>query len=190
VVLGYPGSGLADSVRALHDAREIGQAATLMNTLTITGLSHIFCGDYAGAGRLVDELVGLSDEKGAAFWKTVGLLLRGCLFTLTGRSAEAVQIIAAGLAAFRSTGATLFVPGFLSYLAKAYADTGQFESARRCVGEAMKAIGTTGESWFEAEAHRIAGEIELMQSEPDAAQVGVIGGSLWIAEDLGCCASG
>ena len=33
--------------------------------------------------------------------------------------------------------------------------------ASRCIGEAMTLVETTKETWFEAEVHRIAGEIAL-----------------------------
>jgi predicted ATPase len=39
-----------------------------------------------------------------------------------------------------------------------------------CLSEAMTAIERTGETWFEAEVNRIAGEIVLMTSDPDAAK--------------------
>ena len=58
----------------------------------------------------------------------------------------------------------------LSYLARAHAELGQFDDAWRCIGEAMTAMETTKERWFEAEVHRIAGEIALMSPEPDAAK--------------------
>ena len=45
----------------------------------------------------------------------------------------------------------------LSYLARAYAELGQFDDAWRCIGEAMTAMETTKERWFEAEVNRIAG---------------------------------
>ena len=44
------------------------------------------------------------------------------------------------------------------------------EDAWRCVGEAMTAVATTNEKWFEAEVHRIAGDIALLSPEPDAAK--------------------
>ena len=55
----------------------------------------------------------------------------------------------------------MWLPLFLSYLAKAYAELGQFDDAWRCIGEAMTAMETTKERWCEAEVHRIAGEIAL-----------------------------
>ena len=51
-----------------------------------------------------------------------------------------------------------------------YAEAGKFEDARRCIDEAMTAVETTKERWFEAEVHRIAGEIALMGPGPDAAK--------------------
>ena len=62
------------------------------------------------------------------------------------------------------------LPLHLSYLARAYADLGQFDDAWRCIGEAMTALETTKETWCEAEVNRIAGEIALMSPEPDAAK--------------------
>jgi predicted ATPase len=52
----------------------------------------------------------------------------------------------------------------------AYAELGQFDDARRCIGEAMTAVETTKERWWEAEVHRTAGEIALKSPEPDAAK--------------------
>jgi predicted ATPase len=58
----------------------------------------------------------------------------------------------------------------LSYLTKAQAELGQFDDARRCIGEAMTAVETTKEKWCEAEVHRMTGEIALMSDHPDAAK--------------------
>ena len=46
-------------------------------------------------------------------------------------------------------------------------DLGQFDDARRSVGEAITAAEATGERWFDAEAHRIAGLIELLSPQHD-----------------------
>jgi hypothetical protein len=54
---------------------------------------------------------------------------------------------------------------WVSYLAEAHADLGQLDEAWRCIDEAMSAIETTKERWFEAETNRIAGEIALKSLE-------------------------
>ena len=71
-VLGYPEAALADADHALKDAREIGQAGTLMYALHFTEFSHFFCGNYAAANVGADELAALADEKGALLWKATG----------------------------------------------------------------------------------------------------------------------
>ena len=169
-MLGYPEAALADADHALKDAREIGQAATLMYALCHASLTHICCGNYAAANAQVDELVALADEKGALFWKALGMMDQGSLLALTGKASDAVQMITSGITAWRSTGSTVWMPLYLSYLARAYAELGQFDDAWRCIGEAMTAVETTKERWCEAEVHRIAGEIALMSPEPDAAK--------------------
>ena len=73
-MLGYPEAALGDTEQALEDAREIGQAATLMYALGHHVLTHILCGNYAAANALSDELVALADEKGALFWKAFGMM--------------------------------------------------------------------------------------------------------------------
>ena len=98
------------------------------------------------------------------------MIFQGCVLGLTGRAADAVHMITAGLAAARSIGATFFEPLHLSYLARAHAELGQFDDALRCMGEAMTAVETTGEKLWEAEVYRTAGEIALKSSEPDTAK--------------------
>jgi predicted ATPase len=167
-LLGYPEAALADAHHALKDAREIGQAAELMHALVFTSLARIHCGDYQAVGVVLDELAALADEKAALFWRAHGMSLQGCLLALTNKTSNAVQMLTSGIAEWRSTGATVLVPLFLSHLSRAYAELGQFDDAWRCVGEAMTVAETTKERWFEAEVHRIAGEIALLSPEPDA----------------------
>jgi predicted ATPase len=112
----------------------------------------------------------LADEKGAMLWKAAGMLNQGWISALTGNASNAVHMITSGVAAWRSTGATLWVPSYLPFLARANAELGQFDDAWRCIGEAMAAMETTGETWCEAEVNRIAGEIALRSPEPDAAK--------------------
>ena len=169
-MLGYPDAALADIDQAIKDARDTGQAATLMHALNFTLHPLIHCGNYAAANALLDELVALAEEKGASFWKAFVIVFQGWLLALTGNAAKAVQMITSGIAALRSTGATLWLPLYLSFLARAHAEVGQFNDAYRCIGEAMAAVETTKETWCEAEVHRVAGEIALMSPEPDAAK--------------------
>jgi predicted ATPase len=163
--LGYPDAALADADQALKDAREIGQATSLMFALG-TPLAMLV-GNYATAMKHCDELIALANEKGALYWKAIGLLNRGNALALSGKASDALETMVPGINAWRSTGATIWMPLWLSHLARSYAVLGQFDDARRCISEAMKAIETTKEKFYEAEVSRIAGQIVLKSPVPD-----------------------
>jgi predicted ATPase len=167
---GYPDAALADADQALKDAREIGQATSLMFALGIPLAMLVQCGNYATATKHCDELIALANEKGALYWKAIGMVNQGNALALTGRASDSLHGIISGIDAYRSAGSTAFMPFWLSYLARAYAVVHQFDDARRCISEAMKVIETTRERSCEAETHRIAGKIALKLPEPDAAK--------------------
>jgi predicted ATPase/class 3 adenylate cyclase len=170
-LLGYPEAALADLAQALKNGREIGQATTLMYALLHTTMFvHIPCGSYASATPALEEVIALADEKGAPFVKALAMLNRSWILSLTGKASEAIQMFTSWIGAYRSTGATIYMPLHLSLLARANAELGQFDDAWRYMDEAMVAIETTNERWFEAEAIRIAGQITLLSSEPNAAK--------------------
>jgi predicted ATPase/class 3 adenylate cyclase len=166
---GFPEAARNDIERALKDAREFGQAATLMYALRSAPLLYLLRGDYATAAAQAQELAELAEEKGASMWKAAAMVDQGFVLALTGNASDAIQMILSGIAAWRAVGSTLNIPLFLLYLVKAYAELGQFEQARRSIRDAMAAIETSKERLWEAEVHRTAGEIVLM-SPPDAAK--------------------
>jgi predicted ATPase len=166
-ILGYPQAALADADRMLKDARDIGQAADLMHALYFASDRLILCGKYRAANALLDEVVALANEKGALFWKALAMSNQGWLFALTGNAADAIKLLASGITAYRSTGSRVGIPQSLSYLARAYAELGQFDDAWRLIGEAATAIETSNEKWYEADIHRMAGEIAMKSPATD-----------------------
>ena len=168
-LLGYPQDALADALRALEIARESGHSGTLIYVLNFSIFPHISCGSFVVANALIDEFVPLKDQIGSVSWGGWGTVQRGCVLALTGKVTEAVQNVASGIAEMRSTWNTMWMPLFLSHLAKAKAEIGQFDDASTIIDEATAVVKTTKESWYEAEINRVAGEIALLGTEPDAA---------------------
>ena len=89
---------------------------------------------------------------------------------MNDNAAAALQSYIYGFNALRQTKQTVYLPWYLSGLARTYAKLGQFDDAWRCIGEAMTAAETTKEKWYEAEIHRSAGEIALLSPERHAAK--------------------
>jgi predicted ATPase len=169
-MLGYPKMALADADHALEDAREGGHAGTLMYAQLHTSFTNILCAKYAAANAQSNDVVRLADEKGAALWKALGTMGKGCVLALSGKAPEAIQMITSGITTYRSTGSRVYLPFCLLHLSRAHAELDQFDDAWRCISEALTAVKTTKERWSEAEINRIAGEIALLLPEPDAAK--------------------
>jgi len=71
-----------------------------------------------------------------------------------------------GIAAWRATGAAAAVPFYLSPLAEAYGDEGRTDEAHHRLREALVLVENTGERFWEAELHRLQGELHMGQTTP------------------------
>src|SRR5262249_50187528 len=145
-LLGYPDTALADTDRAINTARGLGQAASLMFAIHHVSLTHLQAGNYAATQADADELLALSDDKDASFWRSLAIVMRGCLLTLRGDNSPGIQTITQGIAALRSTAATAFLPLYLPFLATAHQRLNQFDEAWHVIDEAMTMVKTSKES--------------------------------------------
>jgi predicted ATPase len=166
-MLGHADAATLDVEHALRDARETGHASTSMFALCHAALARILLRDTVGAATLADEAVVMAEEKGSLYWKSYGLLLRGCVLAENGKASDAANLIVSAITAMRSTGATAYRPWYMAVLAEVHAALGEFDEARRCIAEALAITGETGERWYESEIHRIAGEISLATAGAD-----------------------
>jgi predicted ATPase len=81
-----------------------------------------------------------------------------------GQAEDGIKQIHQGLATTRATGAELNRPYHLALLAEAYGKAGQGEEGLPALAEALDLVNKTGERWYEAELHRLKGELTLAQS--------------------------
>ena len=72
-----------------------------------------------------------------------------------------------GIAAYRKIGQVFYVPWFLTLLADASHRAGRTAAALARLAEAVEAANASQERWFEAEIHRLRGEV-LRDSEDHA----------------------
>jgi predicted ATPase len=90
--------------------------------------------------------------------------LWGWALAARGHGEEGITQIRQALAADRSTGATRDRPYNLALLAEACAQAGQTTEGLEALAEALALLATSGVRWWEAELHRLRGEL-LLQSE-------------------------
>lgn len=81
-----------------------------------------------------------------------------------GRSEEGIAQMQEGLAASRSMAAELARPRDLCVLAEACVDAGRLDDGLSALTEALASTGGSEIRFYEAEAHRLKGELLLKQS--------------------------
>jgi class 3 adenylate cyclase/predicted ATPase len=160
-LLGFPLAARTDADRSFVCAREIDQAATLMHALAHSTATLILLGDVAEADARAEELIALAEDKNSSYWSANGRMWRGCLMAETGRSSEAVHTLISALEAYHATGATIYTPFVMSYLAQAQARLGRHDEALNVIDRAIAMAQRTKEQWCEAELYRTKGELAL-----------------------------
>jgi predicted ATPase len=112
----------------------------------------------------------LSTEHGFIFWLAMANILHGWAMSEQGRNQEAIAQIQEGLAALRTAGAEVERPQDLSLLAEAYMKTGRLDDGLSALTEALAVADEREARVYEAEAHRLKGELLLKQDHSNAAE--------------------
>jgi predicted ATPase len=142
---------------------------TLAQAQGMHALLHQVRREIGLAQEWVEKTVAYATEHSFPYWLTLGSILKGWLLAQQGQLEVGVAQFRRGLDAYRATGAKLGLSWFLALLAELYGKSGQIEDGLRVMAEALAHIDTTGETYYEAEVHRLKGELLLLQGGPDAA---------------------
>jgi predicted ATPase len=166
-ILGYPARGLEESLASLELARELAHPASVIVALAWACVFRDLRREFLEVREHARALIALATEHEAAQWLAAGTIIDGAAHAELGGGPPAIAQIRRGLTAYGSTGAQLFVPYFLSLLARAYWKTGRPQEGLRLLGEALDRVRTTDERVWEAELIRLEGELRLASAPAD-----------------------
>ena len=107
---------------------------------------------------------GLANEHGFVQQMANETYRQGLLLAQQGQLKQGIAQMQQGWAAYRATGANVRQPMYLAPLAEAYGQAGQVDEGLQVLAEALAYIEQAGERWWEAELHRLKGELLLLQS--------------------------
>ena len=116
------------------------------------------------AGERAETARRLATEHGFVQQMANGTYRQGLLLAQHGQLQEGIAHMQQGWAAYRATGANVRQPMYLAPLAEAYGQVGQVDEGLQVLAEALAYIEQAGERWWEAELHRLKGELLLLQS--------------------------
>jgi TOMM system kinase/cyclase fusion protein len=168
--LGYPDQGLTRSKEAVTLAQQSAHPFSLGFALALTAIFHQFRREVRLTQERAEVAISLAQEQGFPHWIAVGSLMCGWGLAQQGQAQEGIEQMSQGLTAWRATGAELARPYWLVLLAEAYGSTGEPEAGLTVLTEALALVDTTGERWYEAELHRLQGELLLQGSSENSTE--------------------
>ena len=162
-LLGYPDQALKRSQESVALARELNHPMTLVFALNVGGAYfHLFRRENRIAQDYADSTLKLAVEAGLPYWQAIAMLELGWLKKEKGQVEEGIDQMQQGIAAVQSMGVQFGNPWYVSWVAEGYGVLGQIEKGLGLMEEALSFVEKTGERLWEAEIHRVKGD--LLQS--------------------------
>jgi class 3 adenylate cyclase/predicted ATPase len=161
--LGYVDQAAAVAAEATQRAEALAHPFTLAYTLChARGMIDVFRRCPEDTQSYANTVISICTEHDFPFWTAGGRILEGWAIACQGQPNEGIQKLDEGLAAWRKTGARLWLPIFLALKAEAHAKAGRSDIALKIIDEALAISDETGERWAVAEVLRIkAGLLQL-----------------------------
>jgi predicted ATPase len=163
-VCGHPDRALIRCHEALARAHELERPVSLNFALTWLAWIHYFRREGALTYERAEAAMAIATEHGAPQRWAQAAIFRGGALAIQGRLTEGIAQIAEGIAAHLATGARVGRPFNLATLAEAQLAAGKIEAARGSVAEAFTVAEAMGDLLWEAELHRLSGELHLADS--------------------------
>ncbi len=168
--LGYPDHALKRTHEALTLAQGLSHPYSLVYALIFAAILYRDRRKVQLVRERAEAVIALCTEQRFSFFLAMGIMLHGWVLVQQGQGETGIVQIHKGLAAYRTTGAELWRPYFLSLLAEAYGNVRQTEEGLSVLAEALAVVNKTGERFYEAELYRLKGELTL-QSKTSPRQV-------------------
>jgi class 3 adenylate cyclase/predicted ATPase len=169
--LGYVDQAADVAARAVKHAEGLSHPHTLAYTIChARGMIDIMGRRPVDANAYTNTVISICSDHGLPFWAAGGQILHGWA-TSHDDPDKGVEEIRCGLAAWRKTGARLWLPIFIALEGEAHAAAGRSDAALRAVDEAIAISGETGERWAIAEVIRLKAQILSKSGRGEADEI-------------------
>src|SRR5215472_5376536 len=159
--LGYPDQALASAEQAVAIAEAVSHPVSRASALSWAAALHQLRGEVRRAREVAEINLALTTEEIIPFFRSHAVILRGWALVEERQGEEGIAQLHEGLAAYPTDGAELECSHWLALLAEAYRDTGRPAEGLRLITEALDHVARTGVVYYEAELHRLEGELRL-----------------------------
>ena len=166
-LLGYPERARRRSRDALALARAVGDPRSAAHALMFAAILHQLRREPEAAQEHAETCIALCDEHGIADEGRRVAIVLGWARAEGGGAETGVAQIRDSLGTLRAMRSLNTGPYYLALLAEALGRAGRATEGVATVDEALREVGRTGERFFEAELHRLRGELLLQGGAGD-----------------------
>ena len=160
-IQGYPEQATAYSPLAIAYAEKLGYPQNLAGSYFTGALFAVLTQDTTALQQWTAALERIASEQELPYWLAASQIFQGWRRVVDHHPAQGAALISQGWLAYQAIQAKLFHSVFLALLAIAYEKAGQAEEALSIVTEVLDEIEITDERFYEAELHRLKGEVLL-----------------------------
>ena len=165
-LLGYPDQALRKSHDSLELARELSHSATMSFALAFAAWFHQYRGEQQTVQERMQDGIRLATEKGFALGRANVRFLEGWLLAEGDQWQAGITQMSTFLIERPRGASGRWMSHCAALLADAYRKSGQPGEGLDVVINALAKVDQTDCRYYEAELHRIKGELLLMQSVP------------------------
>jgi class 3 adenylate cyclase/predicted ATPase len=166
--LGKIDRSLSESLDAQRAAEAISVPITTAQTLAARGTNLHRLRYYSEAEMCYDQAISCSTLHGIPYWSAFCLMAKAALATEREGFEASFAAFERSRQDYQRSGARLIMSWFLYLRAELLAKAGKIAEAMACLEEMIAFIAETGETVFEAEAHRLKGTLLLQGQESTA----------------------
>jgi predicted ATPase len=170
--LGYVDQASQVAFKAVNRAEEISHPHSLVYTLChARGMMDVFRRQSDDTKSYAGVVTSLCSEHAFPFWAAGGQIFGGWAVINQGEVDAGVDELIRGLAAWRKTGARLWLPIFLALQAEGHFKAGRNQAALDSIEQALATSDETGERWAIAEILRVKANLLLTTGRGKAEEV-------------------
>ena len=158
-VRGHPDQAEASLQEGMAAARDLSLPFALGGALLSAADLHLLRRESRAVREAADATIDLATREGFPYYVARATILRGWALADQGEVEAGIAEIRRGLAAYDAMGARLWLPCCLGLLAEALGKAGEIDEALTVSAEALETAIRTGEREYEAELHRLKGEL-------------------------------
>ena len=171
--LGYPDQAVSRQQEAVTLAHDLARPHILVEALAFAAWLHVFRREPQTVQARAETAIALTTEHELPRWGLLAAHARGWVLAAQGDGEEVLARMHQNLAEVQALGDELGGSIWLAALADAYKKLGQEEKGLQIATKALERVSAFGDRAWEAELHRLQGELRLQQGPDNVAEAEV-----------------